>query len=247
MMDIVSEKHRRTREKYAKKKVTNEKLLLGILFILFFTLIFAFKDNMAKASNNTDDITAMISPLQKDCEKQVPFVRKINGVNAVVVKLAEYQIAGRVVETYDYTSGIARMVKAISGKEYYNEISSKDVAISYGPLVLSENHNKIHYIMSGSRKIMYAIKDNTLIDEIGDLKTIGRFITNNHLIAENDEVEKLIKMIQKDDFVKITGSLVRVDWKNGIYQYEVESSMSREDIGNGACEVILVEDVKWIK
>ena len=245
-MNAITEKQRKTREKYSKEN-TNEKFLFWMFTFLIVSSFFAFKGSVTKATNSTADITAMIAPTQNNLSVIIPYSQKINGVNTVITQFAEYQISGRVVESYDYTGSMAGVMKAISGKEYYNDISCADVAIAYGPMALTENHKRMDYRMSGSRKILYAIKDPSLKQDVGDLEVIGRYITNNHLIASNSEVEKLIKQIDNGDFVQISGYLVSISWEKGIYHYDLTSSLSRDDVGNGACEVILVENVKWIK
>lgn len=245
-MKEISDKQRRTREKYAKKKVTNEKIF-GIVFAIVAVLsLFVLKNKVTKAAIDVNQERFSYIPVQNNVVETRPYFTRINGTDVVITKLADYEIAGRVVGTYDYTSSLANVVKAISGKEYYNEISHKDVAISYGPMALSENHKKMKYSMPGSRKVVYTIKDSSINEIVGNIDTIGHYITNNHLIALDSKVENLIKKIEKDDYVQIKGSLVRVSWEKGIYEYAIESSLSREDTGNGACEVILVEDVKWL-
>ena len=246
-MKEITEKQRKTRDKYAKKNNNDKKILMVTIMLLLISSLVVFGDNIAKATNSTDDILAMIEPMQNILKAEKASVHNINGTTVFINRVAEYSVAGRVVEEYDYTSNLATIKKIISRNEYYDKIAVKDVAIAYGPMALTENHKKMTYIMSGSRKISYAINDSSLVSSLGGLDVVKKYITNNHLIAANDEVEALIKRIDKDEYVQITGYLVNVSWEEGIYRYALESSLSREDVGNGACEVILVEDVKWIK
>lgn len=246
-MEVVSEKQRRTREKYSKKENKSQKVLAVTLAITIISTFFAFTDKIAKATNSTDNLMSMLMPIQINLAEPLTFIQEFEGKEVKITQIAEYKIGGRVVETYDYSSGMAEIMKAISGNEYYNDISVKDVAIAYGPMALDENHKKVEYVMTGSRRISYAIKDPTLFKSVGDLDTVKTYITNNHLIAANEYVEKLLKSINKDEYVEISGYLVKAEWKDGIYRYALESSTTREDTGNGACEVIYVENVKWIK
>ena len=189
----------------------------------------------------------MICQMQEMFVKQEKVNMNINGTKFTITKVANYRIAGRAVETYDYDNNITNVLKIVTGKEYYNQISCKDVAISYGLLALNDNHNKMNYSMLGTRKVAYSIKDSSIIDVFGSTSELENHITNNHLIPANSRIHDLIKKISRGDFVQLTGYLVNVNWENGIYYYSLESSLSREDSGNGACEVLLVEDVKWIK
>lgn len=246
-MQEISEKQRRTREKYAKKGSVSNKILIYMLVFLFISSIFVFGDRITKATNSTNDIMVMLSPIQEELRNKTPFLKNIEGINVIITPLAKYMVAGRAVETYDYSTSVASFRNMISGQDNYNEVAIKDVAIAYGPMALEENHNKMIYVMSGSRRISYAVNDNSLITELGCLDVIKTYITNNHLIAANSDVEELINKIDKDDYVQITGYLVNATWEKGVYKFALESSLSRDDVGAGACEIIYVEDVKWIK
>lgn len=245
-MQEITDKQRKTRAKYAKKGSINKKVLIIVILCLVLSSFVVISERLAKSSNSTDDITAMIRPIQEDLEGPVIFAKDINGIKVTMIKVAKYQIAGRVVESYDYTSGMANIIEAISTKSAYNDIAIKDVAIAYGPMALVENHKKMTYIMSGARKIAYAVKDYSLFNTVGDIDVVKTYITNNHLIPANDEVRELIKKIDTDDYVQISGYLVDAMWEYGMYQYNLETSTTRTDVGDGACEIIYVEDVKWI-
>lgn len=236
-----------TQDKNSQNRSTNDRLLIVLLIVFIASSMFMFKSSITKAKNTTNLSSVISYPVQERLDNITVEFKNINGVNAAVTKLAKYQVAGRVVEEYDYTTGIASIVNALSNTDYYNDISNKDVAIAYGPMVLSENNSRMNYYMSGSRRVLYSIKDWSIEQDVGSLEKIGQYITNNHLIASDSKVNELIKKIDKDDFIQITGYLVRVEWKKGIYKYAIESSLERGDTGSGACEVILVEDVKWIK
>ncbi len=246
-MSELTEKQIKTREKYSKKRSTTDKVYIITMIIVCVASIISFNKYITKANNSINDYSVVFCPIQEDIDDKSPFNFNINGKNIVMQKVATYQVAGRVVETYDYTTGIAGIVKTITGKEYYNQISCKDIAISYGALVPSENHNKMNYSMFGTRKVSYYVKDRSIFDTFSSMDELERYITNNHIIPANDKVNELIKNVSKDDFIQLTGYLVNVSWSEGIYHYSLESSLSRDDTGNGACEVLLVEDVKWIK
>jgi len=71
-------------------------------------------------------------------------------------------------------------------------------------------------------------------------KEIQTNSANMHLIPSNDLVRHELKRIRKGDIVQITGSLVNVSDKGSWYW---NSSTTREDTGNGACEIILVDSL----
>ncbi len=243
----LTKKQIQTRKKYSKKRMTSKKVLIFIIVLLVFFLLTLYSEGYAKGKNSTNDITTMVIPTQNMLPCHISFCKEINGVDVRFTQIAEYQISGKVVEEYDYTSGIAGLIGMINNSSMYNSIAVKDVAIAYGPMALSENHSKMEYIMSGSRRILYAVKDKSVLETVGDIDTVKSYITNNHLIASSENVEKLINKINKGEYVQISGYLVNVSWKSGMYEYNLNSSTQRDDVGSNACEIIYVEDVKWIK
>ena len=74
---------------------------------------------------------------------------------------------------------------------------------------------------------------------------ISECISNNHLIPSDSKIEKLIKRIKKNDYVKLEGYLVSAEEIDG--NFKVRSSTTRSDNGDGACELIYVTNVTWLK
>ena len=71
-------------------------------------------------------------------------------------------------------------------------------------------------------------------------KAIETQSANMHIIPSNKLVEATLEDIRQGDIVEITGSLVNVEAKDG---WRWQSSLTRDDTGSGACELIWVEDV----
>ena len=59
----------------------------------------------------------------------------------------------------------------------------------------------------------------------------------------DETITSLIKQIKKNDYIKISGYLINAYWDNSY----LTTSTSRDDEGNGACEVVYVTDIKWYK
>jgi len=60
-----------------------------------------------------------------------------------------------------------------------------------------------------------------------------------HLIPSDNAILKQIKTARTGDIVDFTGYLVKVVDADG---WKWKSSLTRNDKGNGACEVVYVED-----
>ena len=87
-------------------------------------------------------------------------------------------------------------------------------------------------------------KDKSWYNEIGGIEGL---YSNNHLVPSNSKIRKQIKKIKPGDMIQIKGYLMNAYWqqKNGYYEWE--TSTNRYDHGSGACEIIYVTEVKWLK
>jgi hypothetical protein len=63
---------------------------------------------------------------------------------------------------------------------------------------------------------------------------------NMHLIPANDQVRQALDAISTGENIRLRGFLVEARAEDG---WRWRSSLTREDTGNGACEIILVTEV----
>lgn len=61
-----------------------------------------------------------------------------------------------------------------------------------------------------------------------------------HMIPANDEIKSRLKKVRVGQVVALSGYLVRVQGADG---WHWNSSMTRRDSGDGACEVVWVKDI----
>ncbi|WP_213687506.1 hypothetical protein [Acinetobacter sp. WY4] len=66
---------------------------------------------------------------------------------------------------------------------------------------------------------------------------------NTHLIPASKAIAQQLAQIDQDDLIYLKGQLVEVKSSDG---WTWRSSLSREDTGNGACELMLVEEVRVV-
>lgn len=66
---------------------------------------------------------------------------------------------------------------------------------------------------------------------------------NTHLIPASKAIAQQLAQIDQDDLIYLKGLLVEVKSSDG---WTWRSSLSREDTGNGACELMLVEEVRVV-
>ena len=68
-------------------------------------------------------------------------------------------------------------------------------------------------------------------------REIARSSANMHMIPASESVTRALAAVRKDDRVRIDGWLVEAKAADG---WHWRSSLSREDTGAGACEVVYV-------
>lgn len=64
---------------------------------------------------------------------------------------------------------------------------------------------------------------------------------NMHLIPANDRVRRQISLLRKGSIVRLSGYLVEAASPQGV---KLTSSLTREDSGAGACEIMLVQSMQ---
>ncbi|MFN4262523.1 MAG: hypothetical protein ACK4IT_02575 [Thioalkalivibrionaceae bacterium] len=76
-----------------------------------------------------------------------------------------------------------------------------------------------------------------------DRATVERSSANVHLIAASPDIAAELRRLRVDDHVRIEGYLVDVAWESG---FRAATSLTRDDTGAGACEIIWVHRVHRI-
>lgn len=150
--------------------------------------------------------------------------------------IAEYSITGRVVSTMSFI-----------GQDIRSKFSPKDIGLAWDVLSDKETDKKVKWSTLKSRFLSYVVYDNGWVNEMGGFNRVTASASNNHLIPANNEIKKLIKLIGKNDYIRIEGYLVNVSYEENGRDRTIPTSLSRTDSGNGACEQIYVTSVNWLK
>lgn len=224
--------------KIEKEQSTSKiKLGIGIEFILLFAIliggvIWLDSTYVNKEYKIVEDLRNLPEPIQTSTTGYAEKV--VCGETVRVDYLAEYQIQGRVVDVQDYMT-----------YDFDNYLSPVDLGIAWGHIARDENIEKLEFASKGTRFLSYNTTDRAWYSNNGGWNNIGRYISNNHIIPADDEIGKALKAVKVDDYIELTGYLVRATCSNSSFRWT--SSLNREDDGAGACEVIYVESVKWLK
>jgi hypothetical protein len=118
-----------------------------------------------------------------------------------------------------------------------SELSPVDLGISWGAMSDSRNINALEW-SHDSRFLSYRYDDRG--PPIAQL-VLNREIANLHVIPASQSVLKRIEALPAGSRVFVQGTLVRADASDGWYW---QSSLTRDDTGAGACELIWLTDVR---
>lgn len=77
-----------------------------------------------------------------------------------------------------------------------------------------------------------------------ETRSFGRITANWHLVPSSDAVRDDMDDIGRGRVVRIVGRLVKIRLADGSW---ATSSLTRDDAGDGACEIILVDSVNSLK
>lgn len=192
-------------------------LVLGVMAVIGIYVIY----NELTAPRSTLDSTALDfypDPLQTSADSVVLPPMQRGKVKFLFTPKASYSITATLVSKRSYFGGPM------------NWLSPMDYALVWG----SVNHllDKIKF-RQVVRFCLYRTK------EALDPAYINRHVSNNHLIPSTPNLRKALRKARKGNVVKLDGYLVYVTaLREGQVMTNWNSSLTRTDDGNGACEII---------
>ncbi|HMB89426.1 MAG TPA: hypothetical protein VKP65_01175 [Rhodothermales bacterium] len=140
----------------------------------------------------------------------------------VIEPLARFEVEARVLSKKRYRSG----------RE--SDLSPIDLALGWGPMSDQAVLDQID--ISQARRFYFWQATQLPIPQ----RDISQHSSNMHMIPANDEVRAALLKVRTGEIVRFSGYLVQVRGKDG---FRWRSSMKRTDVGNGACELVWVEEI----
>jgi hypothetical protein len=163
-------------------------------------------------------VAAPTLPAQQHVSEGQPFAYK----GYRVTPLARFNLDARVLAREDYGFG----------RE--SEISPVDVVFGWGRMSDGAVLDQIR-IRQSNRFYYWSVEEFPI-----PRQEIESHSANMHLIPADSAVERTLSRIRQGQLVRLRGYLVRVDASDG---WSWVSSLSRNDTGAGACELIWVEEI----
>lgn len=140
----------------------------------------------------------------------------------VITPLQSFEIEARVLSVERYSFGREA------------DLSPIDLALGWGKMSDEAVLKDIN--IKQSNRFYYWHVDEFPIPR----KEIETNSANMHMIPANSQIEKTLKNVKIGQTVKLSGFLVEANANDG---WHWKSSLTREDTGNGACELVYVKEI----
>ncbi len=211
------------------------KVINMIILLSFFTYIVIIISLGRLPEQKTIVSKLMNDPIQTETNRE-EFYYDYRDSKLHVIPLADYELWGLVVTKNDIT----KWYNVYSDKDQANML---DICVVWGENISSGVYNKVKF--KSGEWTCYVKGGNTSYEDSKKFK--GTKLSNNHLLSDDREVQKVINSIEIGDQIHIKGSLVAYGEEGSARQYYRSSSLVRTDTRNGACEVLFVDDIKILK
>lgn len=143
---------------------------------------------------------------------------------ATVRPLAAFSVGARILSRENY----------YVGRE--TEYSPTDLALGWGPMAAPGLADALH-VSQGGRWYRYSWNGDAPLP----LSQIELNSSNMHMVPANAAAASALDALHAGQLVRLDGWLVEIDGDDG---WRWRSSLSRSDTGSGACEIVLVCQVR---
>lgn len=214
--------------------------LVGIIAIaaaLIFGISYFFQDRFPPPNQVLPELEKV--PLQTETTA-VKFNLKKNDLNYKITPVYDYELYGMVVSTSDNETWFSRFKKI-------DPLNAKDLCVVYGGNAKGGLYQNVDFY-SQEFVCFYNILDRESSTQFSNVE-----ISNNHLLTDEVKYKKiydLIKNSKRGDQIHFKGYLANYDVEDnsgnntGVGR---NSSITRSDKGNGACETVFVTDFDLLR
>ncbi len=205
------------------------RVVVIILIIITASVITAisFINKPISVEEATVPLNLLEDPLQNEDQYLKSFTLTKNDMQLLIFPRAKYEITAKVVSKKRYHDG------------WGAKLVPYDFALAWGKLTEPEMKKFIKYSQMMRFYIYKCTWDCPLTQDY-----ISQHSANNHLIPANPNILKVFKKIKKGDLIQLWGFLVNIEGAYKGRDVNWRSSTTREDTGNGACELLYVEKVR---
>ena len=190
-----------------------------LVILLIVAAWLAYNDWRYRPINHPPGVLVPVAPVQQNIEDRPQFQHEA----FTMTVRADFDIQARVLSRETYFLGTE------------SDLSPIDLALGWQRMSDQAVVDQIKIRQSGRwYYTRYALPPP--IPE----REIIRSSANMHMIPADAGIEKSLKKLRPGDVVRITGHLVDIDHGSG---WSWRTSLTRDDTGQGACEIVYVEAV----
>lgn len=216
------------------QKVMIEALFLTILATLVLAAMFGFQDKDFSLSTGRSAISYGINPGTEPVQSETPWFQttvNVPGGSATLSSDASFTMNAKVEGSKAYDDPISDLVPY-------------DLLLTWGDMANGEIDSKLVWEQGDRRgQVSGSLGGASGVELSADY--VIRHVSNNHLIPSTKRIEKAMGNIKPGDLVRIDGRLVDVRMSlNDGRVLTVNTSKTRSDQGEGACEIIYVEHLR---
>jgi hypothetical protein len=205
------------------------KVALGVCLVVGALLMIGVSacDRPRVTGTDFERIDMSQEPLQMELVSAEPIVIELKNARMTLIPVAHYKVSGMVVSRKTYDEGWA------------GRISPIDLAIAWGKLTEPEYDRDLQY-RHGHRWYFYRLKKGSLLNN----EYVASHSSNHHMIPANENIRRALKTIARKNRVVLEGRLVNI---KGTFKGQAvfwDTSLYRNDTGQGACELFYVMKVR---
>ncbi len=151
--------------------------------------------------------------------------------------------------TYKYKYEVDALVvsaHAYNGIGIQDTICPKDLALAWGKVAELNKDIDFQWSQSG-RFCRWYINSGEDLAKVGGVDVVNQQSSNNHIFPADSTVKDKLKKVKKGDHIHLEGYLVDISGTNKKgTPFTWTSSTTRDDTGDGACEVIYTTNIEWV-
>lgn len=174
---------------------------------------------------------AATEPNQLNLENAKPIDMDWEGAAYRLYPRANYELQGLVVAEHRADS-----LSDLMHKETGDQFNTRDICVVWGQLLKSGLYERLEFWHGDwTCYVRGKSADWSQVDQ--------RELSNTHVLPKYQAIKDVLDKIEVGDEIRLSGQLVDYDFKGRPFR---KTSLVRTDTGNGACEVMLVDQAKII-
>lgn len=185
----------------------------------------------AQGASSVQTLDPSGQPIQYQLTNPRAFTIADNGFKWTVTPKAGYQVTARLLGKYNYS---------YDPLDLRARLSPYDLALGWGVM----GDPKVDQWITWMQRDRWYFADRVSSSPYKELD-IGLNSANTHIIPATPNITSAIDRMQINDIIYLEGYLVNVIAKIDGTTWYVDTSLTRDDVGDGGCEQLYLERIIW--